>query len=196
MAFTLWRCSRYITNQFVVQCDWLRFHPSRTLIKTLHFLLQGPSTNMIRCRKDGNWTGSLRLCPNLSGQCSLPQNLSLAIHLNCKSGHGIGAQYCLKVTSVSCIVWIYETMTQRIPVCAGQQETSVRCRAEMPAAAWFSCPATQHDWKTTGGTLPKSRCVPKPYHVWVGSLYITVANVFVFKVVVSVSKFSYIFGPR
>uniref|UniRef100_A0A673WZ60 Pregnancy-associated plasma protein A, pappalysin 1a n=1 Tax=Salmo trutta TaxID=8032 RepID=A0A673WZ60_SALTR len=39
----------------------------------------GPSTNVIRCRKDGNWTGSFKLCPQSMGQCSLPQNLNPSI---------------------------------------------------------------------------------------------------------------------
>ncbi|KAL0192178.1 hypothetical protein M9458_010474, partial [Cirrhinus mrigala] len=50
---------------------------------------QGLSTNVIRCRKDGNWTGSFRLCPQLKGQCSLPQNLHPSIRVSCKKGHGI-----------------------------------------------------------------------------------------------------------
>ncbi|XP_060762886.1 pregnancy-associated plasma protein A, pappalysin 1b isoform X4 [Neoarius graeffei] len=50
------------------------------------------STTVIRCRKDGNWTGSFRLCPQLKSQCSLPQNLSLDINLSCNRGHGIGEQ--------------------------------------------------------------------------------------------------------
>lgn len=146
----------------------------KNINENIWFLLQGPSTNMIRCRKDGNWTGSLRLCPNLTGQCSLPQNLSPAIHLNCKSGHRIGLCLFARSTSSS----LYEitkaamcksldcdyqyTMADCIPVCAGQQERSATCPAEMPAAAWFSCPATWPSkpwWKTTGGTRPKLRCV-------------------------------------
>ena len=51
---------------------------------------QGPSTNVIRCRKDGNWTGSFKLCPQSKGQCSLPQNLNPSIRVSCKKGHGIG----------------------------------------------------------------------------------------------------------
>uniref|UniRef100_A0AAR2LIP0 Sushi domain-containing protein n=1 Tax=Pygocentrus nattereri TaxID=42514 RepID=A0AAR2LIP0_PYGNA len=37
---------------------------------------------VIRCRKDGNWTGSFQLCPGLKGQCSLPQNLGPKNHCN------------------------------------------------------------------------------------------------------------------
>uniref|UniRef100_A0A672PB20 Pappalysin-1-like n=1 Tax=Sinocyclocheilus grahami TaxID=75366 RepID=A0A672PB20_SINGR len=51
----------------------------------------GLGTNVIHCRKDGNWTGSFRLCPQLKGQCSLPQNLHPSIRVNCKKGHSIGA---------------------------------------------------------------------------------------------------------
>lgn len=51
---------------------------------------QAVGTNIIRCRKDGNWTGSFRLCPQIKGQCSLPQNLHPSIRISCKKGHGIG----------------------------------------------------------------------------------------------------------
>uniref|UniRef100_A0A671KJD7 Pappalysin-1 n=1 Tax=Sinocyclocheilus anshuiensis TaxID=1608454 RepID=A0A671KJD7_9TELE len=54
--------------------------------------LQGLGTNVIRCRKDGNWTGSFRLCPELKGQCSLPQKLHPSIRVNCKKGHSIGEE--------------------------------------------------------------------------------------------------------
>ncbi|KAJ8377028.1 hypothetical protein SKAU_G00076080 [Synaphobranchus kaupii] len=50
----------------------------------------GPTTNVIRCRKDGNWTGSFKVCPQLKGQCALPQNVSPSMRLNCRRGHGIG----------------------------------------------------------------------------------------------------------
>nr|XP_023665369.1 pappalysin-1-like isoform X1 [Paramormyrops kingsleyae] len=52
----------------------------------------GPATNVIRCRKDGNWTGSLKICPQMKGRCSLPQNLSPSIRVSCKDGHGIGEE--------------------------------------------------------------------------------------------------------
>ncbi|XP_056434953.1 pregnancy-associated plasma protein A, pappalysin 1a [Gadus chalcogrammus] len=51
---------------------------------------QAPGSNSIRCRKDGNWTGSFRLCPQSRGQCSLPQNLHYSLQYSCKRGHGIG----------------------------------------------------------------------------------------------------------
>lgn len=51
---------------------------------------QGKGSNEIRCRKDGNWTGSFRLCPHSQGQCSLPQNLHYSLQYSCKRGHGIG----------------------------------------------------------------------------------------------------------
>ncbi|KAM4533014.1 pregnancy-associated plasma protein A, pappalysin 1a isoform 1-T1 [Fundulus diaphanus] len=53
---------------------------------------QGAASNMIRCRKDGNWTGSFRLCPNSKGQCSLPQNLHYRLQYSCKRGYGIGEE--------------------------------------------------------------------------------------------------------
>uniref|UniRef100_A0A8C9RP30 Pregnancy-associated plasma protein A, pappalysin 1b n=1 Tax=Scleropages formosus TaxID=113540 RepID=A0A8C9RP30_SCLFO len=52
----------------------------------------GPTTNIIRCRKDGNWTGSFKVCPQIKGQCALPQNLSPTIRVSCKRGHGIGEE--------------------------------------------------------------------------------------------------------
>lgn len=51
---------------------------------------QVAGSNVIRCRKDGNWTGSFRLCPHSKGQCSLPQNLHYSLQYSCKRGHGIG----------------------------------------------------------------------------------------------------------
>ncbi|XP_012669767.1 pregnancy-associated plasma protein A, pappalysin 1a [Clupea harengus] len=53
---------------------------------------QGPSANVIRCRKDGNWTGSFRICPQMKGQCSLPQNLHPNIRVSCRKGYGIGEE--------------------------------------------------------------------------------------------------------
>ncbi|XP_017546484.2 pregnancy-associated plasma protein A, pappalysin 1b isoform X2 [Pygocentrus nattereri] len=51
------------------------------------------TSSVIRCRKDGNWTGSFQLCPGLKGQCSLPQNLGPAILTSCTEGlHNIGAK--------------------------------------------------------------------------------------------------------
>uniref|UniRef100_A0A3Q3CDN4 Pappalysin-1 n=1 Tax=Haplochromis burtoni TaxID=8153 RepID=A0A3Q3CDN4_HAPBU len=52
----------------------------------------GKGSNEIRCRKDGNWTGSFRLCPHSQGQCSLPQNLHYSLQYSCKRGHGIGEE--------------------------------------------------------------------------------------------------------
>uniref|UniRef100_A0A3Q3AYG8 Pappalysin-1 n=1 Tax=Kryptolebias marmoratus TaxID=37003 RepID=A0A3Q3AYG8_KRYMA len=54
--------------------------------------IPGPGSNAIRCRKDGNWTGSFRICPNSKGQCSLPQNLHYSLQYSCKRGHGIGEE--------------------------------------------------------------------------------------------------------
>ncbi|KAI7812733.1 pregnancy-associated plasma protein A, pappalysin 1b isoform X1 [Triplophysa rosa] len=81
------------TNGFQFNSDcWIDCDRSNHTVRQHSRCKQGPSTNMIRCRKDGNWTGSLRLCPNLTGQCSVPQNLSPAIHLNCQGGHRIGEE--------------------------------------------------------------------------------------------------------
>lgn len=64
--------------------------------RVCHF--QAAGSNMIRCRKDGNWTGSFRLCPNSRGQCSLPQNLHYSLQYSCKQGHGIGQYAKKKIT--------------------------------------------------------------------------------------------------
>ncbi|KAG7270798.1 hypothetical protein CRUP_001532 [Coryphaenoides rupestris] len=57
---------------------------------------QGLGSSSIRCRKDGNWTGSFRLCPQSRGQCSLPQNLHYSLQYSCKKGHGIDVP-CISV---------------------------------------------------------------------------------------------------
>uniref|UniRef100_A0A8B9H560 Pregnancy-associated plasma protein A, pappalysin 1b n=1 Tax=Astyanax mexicanus TaxID=7994 RepID=A0A8B9H560_ASTMX len=44
-----------------------------------HTVRATSTTSVIRCRKDGNWTGSFQLCPQLQGQCSLPHSLGPAI---------------------------------------------------------------------------------------------------------------------
>ncbi|XP_041955675.1 pregnancy-associated plasma protein A, pappalysin 1b [Alosa sapidissima] len=53
---------------------------------------QGSVSTVIRCRKDGNWTGSFQLCPHLTGQCALPQNTRTGLHLTCRDGHGVGKE--------------------------------------------------------------------------------------------------------
>lgn len=60
------------------------------LVRQYVCYFQGAGSNVIRCRKDGNWTGSFRLCPHSKGQCSLPQNLHYSLQYSCKRGHGIG----------------------------------------------------------------------------------------------------------
>ncbi|XP_035248204.1 pappalysin-1-like [Anguilla anguilla] len=50
------------------------------------------SANVIRCKKDGTWTGSFQLCPQAKGQCSLPRNLNPRVRLSCKKGYGIGEE--------------------------------------------------------------------------------------------------------
>ncbi|KAG9353900.1 hypothetical protein JZ751_012024 [Albula glossodonta] len=53
---------------------------------------QAATANSIRCRKDGTWTGSFQLCPQLKGQCSLPRNLNRNVRVSCKRGYGIGEE--------------------------------------------------------------------------------------------------------
>ncbi|XP_076126259.1 pregnancy-associated plasma protein A, pappalysin 1b [Alosa pseudoharengus] len=57
-----------------------------------HQAHQGSVSTVIRCRKDGNWTGSFQLCPHLTGQCALPQNTRTGLHLTCRDGHGVGKE--------------------------------------------------------------------------------------------------------
>uniref|UniRef100_UPI00398EDE05 pappalysin-1-like isoform X1 n=1 Tax=Pristiophorus japonicus TaxID=55135 RepID=UPI00398EDE05 len=61
-----------------------------------------PINNLIRCRKDGTWNGSLQLCSSMTGDCPQPHLLSTRIRLTCKDGYGIGAECipsCLSLQS-------------------------------------------------------------------------------------------------
>ncbi|MBN3291736.1 PAPP1 protein, partial [Polypterus senegalus] len=49
----------------------------------------GPN-NEIRCRKDGNWTGSFHVCKNIKEKCLSPHDLNRNIKLECNEGYGIG----------------------------------------------------------------------------------------------------------
>ncbi|XP_072421590.1 pappalysin-1-like isoform X5 [Chiloscyllium punctatum] len=51
-----------------------------------------PINNLIRCRKDGTWNGSLQICSSMKGDCPQPHRLNSQIRLNCKDGYGIGAE--------------------------------------------------------------------------------------------------------
>ncbi|XP_039618674.1 pregnancy-associated plasma protein A, pappalysin 1a [Polypterus senegalus] len=51
----------------------------------------GPN-NEIRCRKDGNWTGSFHVCKNIKEKCLSPHDLNRNIKLECNEGYGIGAR--------------------------------------------------------------------------------------------------------
>ncbi|XP_032094321.1 pappalysin-1-like [Thamnophis elegans] len=55
-------------------------------------LQSGQDNNVIRCRKDGNWSGSFHLCPEMQGYCSPPYQLSGGLKLQCPEGSGIGAE--------------------------------------------------------------------------------------------------------
>lgn len=89
-------------NGMPSQCPW----PARVCASVCVCIIvclsicyfQGAASNVIRCRKDGNWTGSFRLCPHSRGQCSLPQNLHYSLQYSCKRGHGIGL-YCTNLLS-------------------------------------------------------------------------------------------------
>uniref|UniRef100_A0A8B9H5H4 Pregnancy-associated plasma protein A, pappalysin 1b n=1 Tax=Astyanax mexicanus TaxID=7994 RepID=A0A8B9H5H4_ASTMX len=69
---------------------------------------------VIRCRKDGNWTGSFQLCPQLQGQCSLPHSLGPAILISCAEGqHNIGTKCELACNdSGSSLVLLPRNMTE------------------------------------------------------------------------------------
>lgn len=72
------------------------------------------TTSVIRCRKDGNWTGSFQLCPQLQGQCSLPHSLGPAILISCAEGlHNIGTKCELACNdSGSSLVLLPRNMTE------------------------------------------------------------------------------------
>uniref|UniRef100_A0A8B9JHB2 Pappalysin-1 n=1 Tax=Astyanax mexicanus TaxID=7994 RepID=A0A8B9JHB2_ASTMX len=69
---------------------WLHCHGSNRTDKPPLPCKQGPNANVIRCRKDGNWTGDFRVCPQLKGQCALPRNLNPSVFVSCRKGYGIG----------------------------------------------------------------------------------------------------------
>ncbi|XP_010876234.3 pregnancy-associated plasma protein A, pappalysin 1a [Esox lucius] len=72
---------------------WINCPGANHTVRPLHIApckQHGTSSNVIRCRKDGNWTGSFKLCPQSKGQCSLPQNLLPSIRASCSKGYGIG----------------------------------------------------------------------------------------------------------
>ncbi|XP_051893074.1 pregnancy-associated plasma protein A, pappalysin 1a isoform X3 [Pristis pectinata] len=51
-----------------------------------------PINNVIRCRKDGTWNGSLQVCSSMKGNCLQPHRLNSHIRLTCRQGYGIGAE--------------------------------------------------------------------------------------------------------
>uniref|UniRef100_A0A8B9JH54 Pappalysin-1 n=1 Tax=Astyanax mexicanus TaxID=7994 RepID=A0A8B9JH54_ASTMX len=67
---------------------WLHCHGSNRTDKPPLPCKQGPNANVIRCRKDGNWTGDFRVCPQLKGQCALPRNLNPSVFVSCRKGYG------------------------------------------------------------------------------------------------------------
>ncbi|KAI4892633.1 hypothetical protein NFI96_021630, partial [Prochilodus magdalenae] len=77
--------------QFNSEC-WLNCPGANHTVRVHIRCKQAASTtSVIRCRKDGNWTGSFQLCPELKGQCSLPPNLGPTILTSCTDGlHSIG----------------------------------------------------------------------------------------------------------
>ncbi|XP_062873923.1 pregnancy-associated plasma protein A, pappalysin 1b [Trichomycterus rosablanca] len=75
-------------------------------------MVSSTTTTVIRCRKDGNWTGSFQICPQIKGQCSLPQNLSPHIQLSCSGRYGIGEECELScMDSGSSVVHLPRNMT-------------------------------------------------------------------------------------
>ncbi|KAI4890702.1 hypothetical protein NFI96_027851, partial [Prochilodus magdalenae] len=71
---------------------WLQCDGANHTVRPPPPCKQGPNTNVIRCRKDGNWTGTFQICPQLKGQCALPRNLNPNVYTSCKAGYGIGAE--------------------------------------------------------------------------------------------------------
>ncbi|XP_058843170.1 pappalysin-1-like isoform X3 [Acipenser ruthenus] len=53
---------------------------------------KGPNNNLIRCRKDGNWSGSFHICKTWQGECPLARIPNHSVRLNCHEGYGIGSK--------------------------------------------------------------------------------------------------------
>uniref|UniRef100_A0A4W4HRZ7 Sushi domain-containing protein n=1 Tax=Electrophorus electricus TaxID=8005 RepID=A0A4W4HRZ7_ELEEL len=77
--------------QFNSEC-WLTCPAPNHTVRARSQCQQVDFTSAIRCRKDGNWTGSFRLCPDLKGQCRFPQNLNPSITSDCAGEHAIGEE--------------------------------------------------------------------------------------------------------
>ncbi|MGH0117807.1 UNVERIFIED_CONTAM: hypothetical protein FKN15_039978 [Acipenser sinensis] len=53
---------------------------------------KGPNNSLIRCRKDGNWSGSFHICKTWQGECPLARIPNHSVRLNCHEGYGIGSK--------------------------------------------------------------------------------------------------------
>ncbi|XP_072548838.1 pregnancy-associated plasma protein A, pappalysin 1a [Salminus brasiliensis] len=90
---------------------WLQCQGSNRTDKPPPPCKQGPNANVIRCRKDGNWTGTFRICPQLKGQCALPRNLNPSVFVICRKGYGIGAECEVSCRDNNDVVILPDNMT-------------------------------------------------------------------------------------
>ncbi|CAI9537494.1 unnamed protein product, partial [Staurois parvus] len=96
-----------------------------------------PAHNVIRCQKDGSWSGSFHLCDSIKGPCELPHlSITDALIINCGQGYEIGAECnvtCLDDEKKEVVImpynvterylehWMNPTRVQRI-ICTGRRQ--------------------------------------------------------------------------
>ncbi|KAM9325895.1 pappalysin-1 [Gastrophryne carolinensis] len=94
-------------------------------------------TNVIRCQKDGTWSGSFHLCESMKGACDPPHLFGMdSLVVNCGQGYEIGAECnvtCLdnekkevvimpyNVTEINLQHWMNPVRIQKI-ICTGRHQ--------------------------------------------------------------------------
>ncbi|MBN3302637.1 PAPP1 protein, partial [Amia calva] len=127
----LYQCS----NGFKFNSDcWINCNANHT----------GPPTNVIRCRKDGNWTGSFRVCPQMKGHCALPQNLNPSIRASCKRGYGIGEECDLSCKDRNSNVVILSSNMTAVTVEYWRNPPKVKSIVCTMGLKWYPHPEALH----------------------------------------------------
>ncbi|XP_025020340.1 pappalysin-1 isoform X2 [Python bivittatus] len=104
----------------------------------------GQGNNVIRCRKDGNWSGSFHLCPEMQGHCSPPTQLSGGLKLQCPDGYGIGAEctiLCPEHHTEPILLRANETLQDIQHWMKPPRVKNVVCTGELK---WYPHPALTH----------------------------------------------------